>query len=171
MAEPWIAIIGILVVIALIVAYTGVILWLRSPNKGIDINLKQVAVLVLVGVLLVVLQRNPPYVVEEQRSTTVLVPHAEKGMDTKIISSRTRERWDRDSKPEPPPETVVSRAGDSITLKNGVTLIWHIDSGRLIAESALVVAAGALLCCLLRTGGSPSVGRAEYSAPANRPLD
>src|SRR5262249_13731010 len=136
-----------------------------------NINVWQFGVLVLVGVLLVVLQRNPPYVVEEQTSTTILVPHAEKGMDTKIISTRRHERWDRDSKPEPPPETVESRAGDSVTLKNGVTLIWHIDSGRLIAESALVVAAGALLCCLLRTRGSPSAGRADQSAPAEPPRE
>jgi hypothetical protein len=166
MAETWIAILGILVAIALVAAYAGLILWARRPNK--NLNFRQLGVLVLVGGLLVVLQRNPPYVVEEQTNTTILVPHAEKGMDTKIISMRRRERWDRDSKPEPPPETVVSRGDDSVTLKNGVTLIWHVDSGRLIAESALVVAAGALLCCLLRTRGSAS---ADQSAPAGRPRE
>jgi hypothetical protein len=169
MAEPWIAIIGILVVIALMAAYAGLILWARRPNK--DMNVKQVGVLLVVGILLVVLQRNPPYVVEERIDTKVLVPHAEKGMDTAIISRRRRVRWDRDSKPEPSPETVVSRGDRHVELKNGVTLIWHIDSTRLIAESALVVAGGAFVCCLLRTRRSPNAGHAERVAVADRPRD
>jgi hypothetical protein len=177
MAKPWIAIIGILVGIAVIVAYVGVILWLRSPNKGVDINLKQVAVLVVLAVLLVVLQCNPPYVVEEERDWHVRIvpPTGEVGeKDTAIISVRKRVTWDQDTmsagdrvgwwdrgaSPEPSPEQVKSRGDHQVELKNGLTLIWHIDTARLIAESALGVAGGALLCCLLRTRGSPGASRA-----------
>jgi hypothetical protein len=147
MPEAWMVIVGFLVVIAVMAAYAGLILWGRSPNK--DINFVQLGVLVVVGVLLVFLQRNPPYVVEEERGGT-----------------RQRQRWDRDSVPEPAPDTVVSRGDDYVKLKDGSRLIWHVDATRLMAESAVVVAAGALLCCVFRTRAASRHGRAGQSAPA-----
>jgi hypothetical protein len=189
MADPWVAITGVLVAAGLMAAYAGLVLWARRSGSGLILwarnNFKHVAVLGVMGVLLVVLQCNPPYVVEEERAVQVASPPGSaEGKDTTTVSVRKRvgwdresrsvrepDPWDRGSRPEPPRPDAKSWGVSHVDLENGVTLSWHIDSARLIAESALVLAGGAVLCSLLRARGSPRASDAEPDSAAGPPRE
>jgi hypothetical protein len=133
------------------------------------INVIQGVVLVVVAVVLVYLQTHPPYIVEHQRP--IKVAWQNPGEAAPEITLRERRKWDRDSIPEPKDEEVRDRGAYWIGLKEGGSLLWYLDSTRLIAESALVIAGGALLCSLLRTRGAPNASHAERGTAADRGRD